>query len=496
MNTEHVRVIEFFQEISRRLTITIGIEDFMGFVLPASIELFHGTACSLYLAQPPTGSSAVALKYQAGKMEGVEEKRRSAIAKHSLLIGKPSNEVWKVDPNPAISHAIQVIAIPITIDNVLSGAFVFEKPGNGFAQYEVEYLTLTATFISIALHNHQMLQSEREQREYAEALRDSAEALSSTLSLDKLLDRILQDLGAVVHHDAAHIMLIEAGIAQVMRCVGYTERGFEDLLLSRKFTISEIPHLRLLTETKKPLAVSNIYGSTEWSNLPEANWIRSYAGAPIISKGDIVGFLGVDSGMPGFFSEDDAFRLQAFANQTATALENARLHARIQHQAMIDELSGLLNRRGLIQSGEKEIARCLRHGRPLSAILLDIDNFKGVNDQYGHPTGDRVIRLIADCVKARIRKSDIAARIGGDEMIILLPETTEAQAKILAEGIQADIPDFSPGNAQSSFKITLSLGVYEINVNDKDIYSILAKTDQALYQAKRDGKNRVSIKRE
>jgi signal transduction histidine kinase len=173
----------------------------------------------------------------------------------------------------------------------------------------------------------------------AEALRDTAAALSSTLRFDEVLDRILANVGRVVPHDAANIMLIETddscsgGIARIVRCRGYAERGVEAAMLALRLSIAELPTLRRMVETGRPLIVPDVQTQPAWMDFSEARWVHSYAGVPIRIKEQIIGFLHLDSATPGFFSPVQAERLQAFADQAAVAVENARLHDEIRRHA-------------------------------------------------------------------------------------------------------------------------------------------------------------------
>jgi PAS domain S-box-containing protein len=181
----------------------------------------------------------------------------------------------------------------------------------------------------------QLEEAERTARMLAEALRDTAAALSSTLDFDQVLERILANVHRVLPHDAANIMLIDAstGRVHVGRCRGYAERGIEeDAILARQFLAQDIPGFRHMLEAKQPLVVPDTRTDPDWRAWPDTRWINSYIGAPIQIRGEVVGFLNLDSATPGFFSVRHAARLQAFADQAALALENARLLAKLEQR--------------------------------------------------------------------------------------------------------------------------------------------------------------------
>jgi PAS domain S-box-containing protein len=175
--------------------------------------------------------------------------------------------------------------------------------------------------------------AEREQREQTamtSALRDSISALTTTLSLDEVLDRILAEVVAVGPSDSSDIMLIEDGVARIVRSKGYVERGKKDWVVHARLPVMETANLRSMAETGQPIAIADTHLDLDWVRFPDVEWLRSYAGAPIVSKGQVIGFLNLDSMTPGFFTQEHAQRLQAFASQAGIAIENARLYSSLQ----------------------------------------------------------------------------------------------------------------------------------------------------------------------
>lgn len=175
--------------------------------------------------------------------------------------------------------------------------------------------------------------SERQQRILSEALRDVAAALNSTLRFDEVLDRILTNIGRVVPHDAALIMLVEEGVAYPVRVQGYEAGGPSTTGPVARLVIADTPTLYKMTETKQPLVISDTQNHPDWVDFPQSRWLRSYAGAPILIKGETVGFINLNSATEGFFSAEHGERLQTFADQAATAIENARLFGEVQGYA-------------------------------------------------------------------------------------------------------------------------------------------------------------------
>lgn len=169
----------------------------------------------------------------------------------------------------------------------------------------------------------------------------------------------------------------------------------------------------------------------------------------------------------------------------------ARYHEEIYQLATHDALTELYNRRHFVEMTEKEIARSLRHARPLALCIIDVDLFKPVNDRYGHISGDEVLRQIAALVHQHARNDDIAARIGGEEFAVLLPECDAAAAQAFAERLRGAVAGavFRPGGEPQ--RITISVGIAVLGPGRDTRPALMAAADAALYRAKAEGRNRV-----
>lgn len=161
------------------------------------------------------------------------------------------------------------------------------------------------------------------------------------------------------------------------------------------------------------------------------------------------------------------------------------------HLARTDYLTQIHNRRCFFDVAEKELRRVRRYNIPLSVIMLDIDDFKAINDQFGHGVGDAVLKEVATLCRSVLREFDTLARYGGEEFVALLPGSTKAQALNVAERIRQAVSKASLNQLPADRKITVSLGVAGKNDPDCDIDALVDEADQALLQAKQKGKNRV-----
>jgi diguanylate cyclase (GGDEF)-like protein len=161
--------------------------------------------------------------------------------------------------------------------------------------------------------------------------------------------------------------------------------------------------------------------------------------------------------------------------------------------AMRDELTGLPNRRAALEALDREWAATGRHEQPLSLLMLDLDHFKQINDRYGHPAGDAVIQQVADLLRTRLRGQDVAGRFGGEEFVIILPDTAPEGARALAEVLRAEIAEMVIDVGGQVVRITTSIGLYGVWPNEAEsIPELIRRADAALYRAKAGGRNQVA----
>ena len=212
---------------------------------------------------------------------------------------------------------------------------------------------------------------------------------------------------------------------------------------------------------------------------------------PLLVKDEVIGTFSVAAKRPGAFPGDRREMLGVIANQVAISLQNARMYQIVEEQATTDGLTGLVNHRTFQERFAAMLGRAERHHFPVSMILTDIDHFKKINDTYGHPTGDEVLRRVAAILGASARKIDIVARYGGEEFAIVLESTDRAGARNLAERIRTEIEQQSFQSAKGAFGATISLGVACFPEDATQKADIIARADQSLYAAKHGGRNRT-----
>jgi len=253
-----------------------------------------------------------------------------------------------------------ILLVPLIARGEVVGTFGCDAIGepHRFTQEDIDLATTVANLIAVRLEQARLFEAERDQRQLAEALRDSAAVLNQTLHFDEVLDRVLNNLGRVVAHDAANIMLIDdRGLARVARDRGFAEHNLTNAVQAMHLRVADVPALQLMLETGQPLVIPDMAADLRWPQMRSITWEGSYAGAPIRVKGHVIGFLQIINTTRGTFTLQQAGQLQAFADQAASAIENARLYDQVQHYA--DELERRVAERTHELSGAYEQLKAL-----------------------------------------------------------------------------------------------------------------------------------------
>ena len=230
--------------------------------------------------------------------------------------------------------------------------------------------------------------------------------------------------------------------------------------------------------------------SCAWIDISAA--VQSQAAVPLVAGENVLGVLVTASTMPREYSPAEMDRFAALGNQASLSLQNALLLAELERLSVTDRLTQLYNHGHFHQRLEEEFSRASRFGHSLSLVILDVDDFKLFNDTYGHPKGDDALRVVSSVIRANLRDMDIAGRYGGEEFVVLLPETDRDGALLVAERIRAGVANqqvFSDETGPIGCKV--SSGVASYPEHASSTARLVEAADRALYEAKRTGKNRI-----
>ena len=415
------------------------------------------------------------------------------------------------------TEAQSQVVIALATSQVAFGILVLERTSpKAFGEPEVRFLDIA--FSQIAQHvqdeilKKQLLITNRkllQQTDFLSQILQISNLLRVHLDVQAILEKVAQGIREGIGFRGVLISLYHEE-------EGYFERVAQGGLDDRWEEIMKVrpPADEILAVMKDQYRVSNCF-FVRHTDQPE---VRPYDVLPLNPKmpqdpddwdpmdilivplwdkdNRLLGIISVDEPVDGKIPSMETFRaLEILANQTVHALESAQVHARIKRQAVIDGLTGLYNH---AYFQETMAARAREHAEvrlPYTLLMMDVDNFKNVNDTYGHLAGDAVLRAVAEALTASIRKEDVAARYGGEEFAIFLPGRTAEESLAIAERIRTAVEAIRVHLSGSGkpIRVTISVGMASSPQHGLEHPQILDQADAALYRAKRSGKNQVSV---
>jgi len=355
-----------------------------------------------------------------------------------------------------------------------------------FLLFKVGALVMVGAVVAVAIG------SQEERRAALESHQDEVLELYARLERSVAELRAVTEVTEIIHStldvEAVGPMLLDI-LHKVLdipaSCIYVIDKSKQEMVFSASrgvpaAAVRDISGLELTGTVSAPLGTESAFGCIELIDHSET-LVVFCADAEIIDN----------------LSHDDRVVLQTVASELVVAVENSRLYKLTKRLAITDELTDLYNYRYLQQRLDEEIGRADRYSKRLSFLMLDIDNFKRVNDTHGHRVGDGVLAEMAQVIKSTVREVDVVARYGGEEFSVVLPETDASGAFIVAEKIReaVSIARFKDENGERTIHITVSIGLasYPVHAHDKE--SLLKAADDAVYRAKETGKNRVRAPR-
>jgi diguanylate cyclase (GGDEF)-like protein/PAS domain S-box-containing protein len=345
-----------------------------------------------------------------------------------------------------------------------------------------------------------MEEAERAARELAErraseleVLERVAETLNQAELMDDPLEPALATLMGLVGAEAGWILLLEPddstrlagvrGLPPELAEEDYAAFRSSGCVCQQMLLAGELTEGVILFDCERLSAANSGRGA----------YPRNHATIPLRVGGKVLGNLNLVAGSGRDFTEGELRLLTAAGDQFGVAVERAQLFGEVQQLAVTDSLTGLNNRRHLFVLAEHEFERAQRYANPLAIMMLDLDFFKRVNDTYGHAIGDHVLCMVAERCAGNLREVDILGRYGGEEFVVLLPETNLASASIVAERLCRLIGDEPIKTEKGPVSVTVSLGVAPLDDACESFDALLERADQALYAAKENGRNQVAV---
>lgn len=400
---------------------------------------------------------------------------------------------------PPHNHIRSWLGVPLIAGDDLVGMISLDSvvPHH----YTGEHARLASAFastVAVALANASHFRAERSRRQMAAMLHDIIQITSSSLELDTVLSQVAQRTAAATEADRCMIFLTDEHhdrwtVAQIQH--RDLELEEEEVKTIRRALESGFDHslFQSIVDERLPVVLSHADENANW--IPE--WedrldIKALVLAPLVTHDQVMGALALDrTETDSPFTVDQIDLAVTVAASVSASIENARLFAQTEKLAITDSLTGILNRRGLFVSAEREVERARRYQRPLSLLLLDLDHFKQLNDAHGHVAGDQVLEALAARLQSSLRRIDILSRYGGEEFVAVLPECTMLSAIGVAERVRNCV-EADPFTTQSGdLPVTVSVGVSSTEESSLDLAALIGDADDALYAAKQAGRNQV-----
>jgi diguanylate cyclase (GGDEF)-like protein len=384
-------------------------------------------------------------------------------------------------------------AIPVLDRETLRGVLAVDRiEDRGLTPHEEEIALQAARFCLRAIQNERVfLQLERAKVEQGKLYR-AAQAFGAAWSEKDVVDAGVKAAREVASFDVAAVTVFDEGArAHEIVAAKSSAQSIEDLVGMRFSHNTGL--VSMVVQNRCALPYRGEFESARqvvlsrripWPDLP------SLLVLPLLVHDRPLGTLILGAARPRAFGESVRPTLEVLASHLAVSLSNARMVQKLETMATTDGLTGLFNKRTLVEAAAQKVASAARFQRKLSALIVDIDLFKKVNDTHGHDVGDLVIRGLADILKRQKRATDVVARFGGEEFVVLCEQTDEQGAMLLAERIREELGKTTFRARSAVLTITCSVGVATFPEAGRTWEELFKAADEALYVSKRSGRNR------
>jgi len=385
-----------------------------------------------------------------------------------------------------------VIAVPVLERGHLRAVLCADRAvDRQFSPQEEELLRESTPHILRAFENERVFMALETSKREQEILYRASQAFSTALTQDAVMEAGLAAATEIAPHDFAAITEYQAEGRRhvVKRAVGEQGLNLQGLRFRDNTSLTA-----MVVKNRHYLPYRGDFDSKQqvlFTKKAKLKGMESLLVLPLVVREEPIGTLIIAAKAHKAFSSSVRETLQALGNQLAVSLANARAVRQLEELATTDGLTGCLNKRAFLAELSQKLMAAQRFGRKLSLIIADLDHFKGVNDTYGHATGDRVLRELGQVLKRMKRETDLVARFGGEEFCVLCEETDARGAKLLAERVREELAATELQTELGTLRITASLGVATFPDHAKSAEDLFSQGDKALYQAKNQGRNRV-----
>src|ERR1700692_3371014 len=469
---------------------TFDLDEVLQRILAIARDYFHLRNVAILLLDEEAGELCV--RSQIGWDPGKDTIRLGRLAgiTGAAVLKKQPVYAPDVSQDPRYVCAAQTtrseLAIPLMVRDEVVGVLDCQSDRVDHFDHEtIELLTLFSTQASIALQNARLYSLERQRARQLEAINTIAQQSTAVMDLEELLVRVCSVIQKAFQVSHVSLLLRDEGDL-VMRAHHGTlspctpPRGL--------FPATQEPWSRVFS-TSAAVIEKDLSGMPEHVRLFRES--ASRMSIPLISFGQTLGVLTLHSSERNAFRESELQSLESVADICANSIQNANYIERVKQLAYLDGLTGIFNRRFFELRIMEEIERARRYGTGMAVIMADIDQFKRLNDEFGHVLGDEVLRQVSSLFNQQLRKIDVVCRYGGEEFGILLTQTNAQHAMNIAEKLRKIVAAWQfPGVPRT---VTISAGAASFPEQGSTRDELVRAADAALYAAKVAGRNRVGL---
>jgi diguanylate cyclase (GGDEF)-like protein len=377
------------------------------------------------------------------------------------------------------------LAIPLMVRDEVVGVLDCQSDRvDHFDPETIDLLTLFSTQASIALQNARLYSLEQQRARQLQAINAIAQQTTAVLDLEELMRRVCQLI-----QDAFRVSHVSLFLREDHDLVLRAHHGMltPNIAEGGRFAATQEPWASILADSRTSM-------ERDLASAPGKKFFAESASRmciPLVSFGQTLGVLALESDKTDAFRDGDQQSLESVADICATAIQNAHYVDRVKQLAYLDGLTGIFNRRFFELRIMEEIERARRGGLGMAVIMADIDQFKRLNDEFGHVLGDEVLRQVSSMFHQQLRKIDVVCRYGGEEFGILLTQVNWEQALAVAEKLRKMVEGWQfPGVPRT---VTISAGAAAFPEHGKTRDELVKAADSALYAAKQAGRNRVCV---
>ncbi|MFC5453149.1 diguanylate cyclase [Paenibacillus aestuarii] len=459
-------------EASKKLHAQIDVDAVLNEVIESIHSIYPLIQVDLLLSQDNDSTN---LPVKPLSFQNQEDDICTRAFKEGHLIYQPA-----LDVKGTGSTAVSQLAVPLSGKQGVYGVLHLQMEPDVIQASDLQFISLLADTAGTAFENAKLYEQSNSLINELRLINEITKRLNQSLRLNEVFDFASAELLAIFAAEYCSILQIDPGNERLIM-----QASNLPALYHETYSVYEGYSGQIFT-SKEPVIISDYAtGSQVTSKFMQISGARSLIGSPIIMNGKVVGVILVAHSSPNYFSYDNFKLLEALSGHIGLAVSNASLHAEVKRMVITDNLTGLYARHYL----DEQANLLQKKDFCGSLIVVDIDNFKRVNDTHGHQVGDKILIQVSQIIRSSIRDTDIAARWGGEEIAVYLPQVTKEQTLRIAERIRARVQQ------ETNPQVTVSCGLSDWNwEQDKiSVEALFYRADMALYQAKYNGRNQIKV---